>query len=102
MDEFSSLTNLHFGALELDKQIGDNNYNGVSYYTCKCGCKIVLTRTQTKKYNFLLISFGLSYEYLYLDKALVCGHTQKDLDNIVRLTVRGKEFKHLSNKYNRN
>ena len=49
MVEFSSLTHLHFGALELDKQIGDNNYNGVSYYTCKCGCKIVLTRTQTKK-----------------------------------------------------
>ena len=102
MDEFSSLTTLHFGALELDKQIGDNNYNGVSYYTCKCGCKIVLTRTQTKKYIFLLISFGLSYEYLYLDKALVCGHTQKDLDNIVRLMVQGEEFKHLSIKGLRN
>ena len=102
MLEFSSLTHLHFGALELDKQIGDNTYNGVSYYTCKCGCKIVLTRTQTKKYNLLLLSVGLSYEYLYLDKALVCGHTQKDLDNIVRLMVEGEEFKHLSNRDLRN
>ena len=102
MVEFSSLTHLHFGALELDKQIGDNNYNGVSYYTCTCGCKIVLTRTQTKRYNFLLLSVGLSYEYLYLDKALVCGHTQKDLDNIVRLMVEGEEFKHLSNRDLRN
>ena len=62
MVEFSSLTHLHFGAPELDKQTGDNNYNGVSYYTCKCGCKIVLTRTQTKR--------NITFYYLVLVLAM--------------------------------
>ena len=77
MVEFSSLTHLHFGALELDKQIGDNNYNGVNYYICKYGCKILVLKL--KNYNLLLLSVGLNYEYLYLDKALVCGHTPKKI-----------------------
>ena len=50
---------------------------------------------KSNKYDLLLFSVvhGMT---TYIDKAIVCDHTQEDLDKIIRMMVQDKEVGHLN------